>query len=53
MNQRKSDSIDIAVGQRIKVERLARRMSQTEVAELIGVSFQQVQKYERGTTATC
>jgi transcriptional regulator with XRE-family HTH domain len=48
INQRKSDSIDIAVGQRIKVERLARRMSQTELAEKIGVSFQQVQKYEKG-----
>ena len=48
INQRKSDLIDIAVGQRIKVERLARRMSQTELAEEIGVSFQQVQKYEKG-----
>ena len=46
---RKPDSTDIAIGQRIKVERLARRMSQTELAEKIGVSFQQVQKYEKGT----
>jgi transcriptional regulator with XRE-family HTH domain len=49
MDQRKSDSTDIAVGQRIRVERLGRRMSQTELAEKIGVSFQQVQKYEKGT----
>ena len=48
MNQRKPDALDIAVGQRIRVERLARRMSQTELAERIGVSFQQVQKYEKG-----
>src|ERR1700732_1007125 len=48
MNQRKPDALDIAVGQRIKVERLARRMSQTELAEKIGVTFQQVQKYEKG-----
>src|ERR1700688_5013503 len=48
MNQRKPDALDIAVGQRIKVERLSRRMSQTELAEKIGVSFQQVQKYEKG-----
>jgi len=48
MNQRKPDALDIAVGQRIRVERLARRMSQTELAEKIGVSFQQVQKYEKG-----
>jgi transcriptional regulator with XRE-family HTH domain len=48
MNQRKPDALDIAVGQRIRVERLARRMSQTELADKIGVSFQQVQKYEKG-----
>ena len=48
INQRKTDSTDIAIGQRIKVERLARRMSQTELADGIGVSFQQVQKYEKG-----
>jgi transcriptional regulator with XRE-family HTH domain len=48
INHRKSDSVDVAVSQRIKVERLARRMSQTELAEQIGVSFQQVQKYEKG-----
>jgi transcriptional regulator with XRE-family HTH domain len=49
INQRKSDSTDIAVGQRIRVERLGRRMSQTALAEGIGVSFQQVQKYESGS----
>jgi len=48
INQRKPDSLDIAAGQRIKVERVARRMSQTALAEGIGVSFQQVQKYENG-----
>src|SRR5580704_10000943 len=48
MDQRKTDSTDIAVGQCIRVERLGRRMSQTELAEKIGVSFQQVQKYEKG-----
>ena len=48
MNQRKPDALDIAVGQRIRIERLARHMSQTELAERIGVSFQQVQKYENG-----
>jgi transcriptional regulator with XRE-family HTH domain len=48
INQRRPDSLDIAAGQRIKVERVARRMSQTALAEGIGVSFQQVQKYEKG-----
>lgn len=36
------------MGQRIRIERLSRRMSQTELADRIGVSFQQVQKYEKG-----
>ena len=48
MNQRKPDALDIAVGQRIRIERLSQRMSQTELANRIGVSFQQVQKYEKG-----
>ncbi len=48
MNQRKPDALDIAVGHRIRIERLARRMSQTELATQIGISFQQLQKYERG-----
>src|SRR3984893_17140070 len=49
MTPKKPDLQDIAAGKRIKVERLARRMSQTELAEKIGVSFQQVQKYESGS----
>lgn len=48
MNQRKPDAMDVAVGRRIRIERLARRMSQGELAAQIGVSFQQLQKYECG-----
>jgi transcriptional regulator with XRE-family HTH domain len=43
-----ADSTDTAVGQNIRIQRLARRMSQTDLAEQIGVTFQQVQKYEKG-----
>ena len=39
-------SIDVRVGKRIKELRLLRRMSQTGLAEQVGVRFQQVQKYE-------
>jgi transcriptional regulator with XRE-family HTH domain len=42
------DPVDIEVGHRIKVERLSRGMSQTVLADHLGVTFQQVQKYERG-----
>lgn len=39
---------DIHVGQRVKQARLARKMSQTALGKSLGVSFQQVQKYESG-----
>jgi transcriptional regulator with XRE-family HTH domain len=42
------DPIDIEVGRRVRLHRLARRMSQTKLANEIGVTFQQVQKYEKG-----
>ncbi|HEV3184428.1 MAG TPA: helix-turn-helix transcriptional regulator [Xanthobacteraceae bacterium] len=41
--------IDVEVGQRIRIQRLAAGLSQSELAERIGVTFQQVQKYEKGT----
>jgi len=42
------DPIDVGVGARIRARRQALRMSQSTLAEHLGVSFQQVQKYERG-----
>jgi transcriptional regulator with XRE-family HTH domain len=49
MSGRRSDAIDELVGRNIKLLRLDRGMSQTELARKIGVTFQQVQKYENGT----
>jgi transcriptional regulator with XRE-family HTH domain len=40
--------IDILVGQNIRICRLQQRFSQTELGRRIGVTFQQVQKYEKG-----
>ena len=40
--------LDVAIGQRIRERRRAVGMSQQTLAELVGVTFQQVQKYERG-----
>jgi transcriptional regulator with XRE-family HTH domain len=48
MGTRKSGPLDAMVGVRIRMFRLDRGMSQTILAERIGVTFQQVQKYERG-----
>lgn len=42
------DPIDIAVGARIRLRRKQLGVSQSKLAEAIGVTFQQVQKYERG-----
>ena len=45
---RKSGPLDAMVGARIRMLRVNRGISQTTLAERIGVTFQQVQKYERG-----
>jgi transcriptional regulator with XRE-family HTH domain len=42
------DQFDVRVGQRIRTYRLNRGLSQSALGEKIGVSFQQIQKYERG-----
>jgi transcriptional regulator with XRE-family HTH domain len=41
--------VDRLVGQNVRIFRTAKRMSQTELGTAIGVTFQQVQKYEKGT----
>ena len=46
---RRADSCDTEVGRRVRSRRLERRLSQTELADGIGITFQQVQKYEKGT----
>ena len=43
-----SSKIDALVGARVRLLRERRKMSQTALGESIGVSFQQVQKYENG-----
>jgi len=49
---RKSNSLrpeDAHVGRRVKMRRMELGISQTKLGDAIGVTFQQVQKYERGT----
>ncbi len=43
------DSIDVHVGKRVRERRVQLGMSQKSLAEAVGVSFQQIQKNERGT----
>jgi transcriptional regulator with XRE-family HTH domain len=46
MPERASNPVDEAVGARIRLLRKRRKMSQAELGKALGVTFQQVQKYE-------
>jgi len=43
--------IDIYVGKRLKQRRTMMGLSQESVAKAVGITFQQVQKYEKGSNA--
>lgn len=49
MKQRSVTTVDALIGQRLRTRRMELHVSQTELADNVGVSFQQVQKYENGT----
>lgn len=42
------DPIDRTVGDRLREARIASRLSQSDVAKALGLTFQQIQKYEKG-----
>ncbi len=48
-NPRGPNAVDRHVGSRIRLRRQLLNMSQEKLGEELGVTFQQVQKYERGT----
>lgn len=48
MPGRRADANDVRIGRNIRSERLAKNMSQTALGSEIGVTLQQVQKYEKG-----
>lgn len=43
------DPIDRHVGSRVRMQRVLLKMSQEKLGEALGLTFQQVQKYEKGT----
>jgi transcriptional regulator with XRE-family HTH domain len=47
-DERAANAVDRRLGQRVRTRRLEIGMSQERLAELLGVTFQQVQKYEKG-----
>jgi transcriptional regulator with XRE-family HTH domain len=49
MTRRDPNYIDVHVGSRIRMRRQLINMSQERLGELLGITFQQVQKYEKGT----
>ena len=47
-DERIANAVDRRLGQRVRTRRLEIGMSQEKLADLLGVTFQQVQKYEKG-----
>ena len=47
-NPRTTTAVDIHVGQKIRGRRIFLQMSQTDLADALGITFQQIQKYEKG-----
>ena len=48
MPRKQADPIDANVGNRVRLRRMLVGMSQEKLGELLGLTFQQVQKYEKG-----
>lgn len=49
INTKSPNPIDVHVGARIRLRRMMVDMSQTVLGEHLGITFQQIQKYEKGT----
>ncbi|PDT15739.1 transcriptional regulator [Rhizobium sp. J15] len=49
MKAKSPNSIDVYVGNRVRVRRKTLGMTQHGLADLLGITFQQIQKYEKGT----
>lgn len=49
INARSARDLDKKMGNRLRAYRIDAGMSQAELGEKVGVSFQQIQKYEKGT----
>ncbi|MGD9814392.1 MAG: helix-turn-helix domain-containing protein [Hyphomonadaceae bacterium] len=47
-DERAAKAVDKKIGQRVRSRRLEINMSQERLADMLGVTFQQVQKYEKG-----
>ena len=48
MPKKQANPVDIQVGNRVRIRRMLIGMSQEKLGEMLGLTFQQVQKYEKG-----
>ncbi|WP_333822832.1 helix-turn-helix domain-containing protein [Pinisolibacter sp.] len=48
-SQKSPNPIDVHVGSRVRLRRMMLGMSQDKLGEHLGITFQQIQKYEKGT----
>jgi transcriptional regulator with XRE-family HTH domain len=48
MPPKNPSAADVAVGRNVRIRRMARGLSQAQLARRLGLTFQQVQKYETG-----
>ncbi|WP_421725456.1 helix-turn-helix domain-containing protein [Bauldia sp.] len=48
-NKKQPNPIDIHVGSRVRLRRMMLGMSQEKLGDALGITFQQIQKYEKGT----
>lgn len=48
-NKKKPNPVDIHVGSRVRLRRTMLGMSQERLGESLGITFQQIQKYEKGS----
>lgn len=46
--KRGPNSVDVNVGARVRNRRLAIGLTQDKLAKAVGITFQQIQKYEKG-----
>lgn len=48
MAGKSASAFDVRIGERLRAARMTAGVSQAELGRLLGVSFQQIQRYERG-----
>jgi transcriptional regulator with XRE-family HTH domain len=47
-NPRSAGSLDVHFGEKLRAQRLVTKVSQDDLAKALGLTFQQIQKYEKG-----